>query len=338
MRLVAYLRMDETIASVQAAHQGTERATANDSPLVVSVVVNYRGLVDTRACIASLLAVDYPRHEIVVVENGSGGTEAEALVAAMPTEVHVLVSDRNLGYGGAANLGMRWAVQAGAEYVWVLNNDTTVDSRSVAELVRAMESDPRCGAAGPQVTAPIGPESPRGVWYAGGVADLRRVTTSHALDLLDTDAPLVPTGFVNGAAMFMRTRALAETGMLWERLFLYWEDIELSFRLRAAGWHLAVAPAARIHHAVHGSVRSAVAEYYYYRNAILVAQRQSGSRGGVRAFLALWSRAGRRWLACLIKGRRPWPMAETRGLVAGLLDVVRGRASEDGAEASRDLG
>lgn len=331
--------MDEAVGSgAGSAVLGNRRGGEESPPLVVSVVVNYRGLADTRACIASLVAVDYPRHEIVVVENGSGGAEAEGLVAAVPAGVHVLISDRNLGYGGGANVGLRWAVQAGAEYVWVLNNDTTVDPRSVTELVRAMESDPRCGAAGPQVTAPIGPESPRGVWYAGGAADLRRVTTSHALDLLDTDAPLVPTGFVNGAAMFMRTRALAETGMFWERLFLYWEDVELSFRLRAAGWHLAVAPAARIHHAVHGSVRSAVAEYYYYRNAILVAQRQSSPRGGVRAFLALGSRAGRRWVACLIKGRRPWPTAETRGLVAGLLDVVRGRASEDGAEASRDLG
>src|SRR5450759_1742643 len=321
--------MDETAESGRrAALQGNSRAAVDDPPLVVSVVVNYRGLADTRACIASLLAVDYPRHEIVVVENGSGGAEAEALVAAMPTEVHVLVSDRNLGYGGGANVGLRWALQAGAEYVWVLNNDTTIDARSVAELVRAMESDPRCGAAGPQITAPIGSESPRGVWYAGGAADLRRVTTSHALDLLDTDAPLVPTGFVNGAAMFMRTRALAETGMFWERLFLYWEDVELSFRLRAAGWHLAVAPAARIHHAVHGSVRSAVAEYYYYRNAILVAQRRSGARGGVRAFLALGSRAGRRWVACLIKGRRPWPTAETRGLFAGATAVLRGQAAE----------
>ena len=321
--------MDETVESGPLATlQLNSRARVNDSPLVVSVVVNYRGLADTQACIASLVAVDYPRHEIVVVENGSGGAEAEGLVAAMPTEVHVLVSDRNLGYGGAANLGIRWGVQAGAEYVWVLNNDTIVDSRSVAELVRAMESDPRCGAAGPQVTAPIGPESPRGVWYAGGTADLRRVTTSHALDLLHTDALLVPTGFVNGAAMFMRTRALTETGMFWEWLFLYWEDVELSLRLRAAGWHLAVAPGARIHHAVHGSVRSAVAEYYYYRNAILVAQRQSGPRGGVRAFLALGSRAGRRWLACLIKGRRPWPAAETRGLSAGVIAVLRGQARE----------
>lgn len=321
--------MDETAESGRrAALQLNSRARVNDSPLVVSVVVNYRGLADTRACVESLLAVDYRSHSVVVVENGSGEAEAKALLAAMPAGVHVLRSDTNLGYGGGANVGLRWAVQADAEYAWVLNNDTTVDARSVAELVRAMESDPSCGAASPQIEAAVGPNSPRGVWYAGGVADLRRVVTQHTHDLLETDAPLVSTDFVSGCAIFLRTRALAEVGMFWERLFLYWEDVELSFRLRAAGWHLAVAPAARIHHVVHGSVTSAVAEYFYYRNAILVAQRQLGPRGGVRAFLALGSRAGRRWLACLIKGRRPWPTAETRGLFAGATAVLRGQAAE----------
>lgn len=316
--------MDETVGSgFRSPAAADRRGREENPPSVVSIVVNYRGLADTRACVESLLAVEYPRHSVVVVENGSGAEEADSLAAAMPAAVHVLRSDRNLGYGGGANVGLRWAVQAGAEYAWVLNNDTTVDAGSVAELVRAMESHPRCGASSPQIEAPVGPESPRGVWYAGGEADLRRVTTSHTLDLLDTGDLLVSTGFVTGCAMFLRTRALAETGLFWERLFLYWEDVELCLRLRAAGWHLGVAPAARIRHEVHGSVGSALANYYYYRNAVLVAQRRSGARGAVRAFLALCSRAGRRWLACIIKGRRPWPTAETRGLLAGVAGVLR---------------
>ena len=216
--------MDETVGSgPDATLRGNRRAGVNDQPVVVSVVVNYRGWAETRACVESLLAVDYSRHSVVVVENGSGEAEADALAAAMPAVVHVLRSDSNLGYGGGANVGLRWALQAGAEYAWVLNNDTTVDTRSVAELVRAMESDPSYGAVSPQIEAPVGPESPRGVWYAGGVVDLRRVTTSHTLDLLETDALLVPTGFVTGCAMFLRTRALAENGLFWDRLFLYWE-------------------------------------------------------------------------------------------------------------------
>ena len=327
---------DSVGSGPRSTRRGSGLVGVDDQPMVVSVVVNYRGLAATRVCVESLLAVDYPRHSVVVVENGSGEAEADALVAAMPAGVRVLRSDTNLGYGGGANVGLRWAMEAGADYVWVLNNDTTVDELSVVDLVRAMASDPSCGAASPQIEAAIGPESPRGVWYAGGAADLRRATTSHTLDLLESADPLVPTGFVNGCAMFLRSRALVETGLFWERLFLYWEDVELSLRLREAGWHLGVAPAARIQHAVHGSVRPAVAGYYYYRNAVVVARRHLGPRGGAQAFLALWSRAGRRWLACIVKGRRPWPMAETRGLAAGVISVLRGDAGESRKAAAYD--
>ena len=329
--------MEETVETgLDAVERGSHRGGGEVPPWVVSVVVNYCGLAETRACVESLLAVDYPSHSVVVIENGSGEAEAGALAAAMPADVLVIRSDANLGYGGGANVGLRWAVKAGARYAWVLNNDTTVDSRSVSELVRAMESDPWCAAVSPQIEAPVGPESPRGVWYAGGAADLRHVTTSHTLDLLETDALLVPTGFVSGCAMFLRIPALVETGLFWEHLFLYWEDVELSLRLRAAGWHLRVAPAARIRHAVHGSVGSVVANFYYYRNAILVAQRELGLNGGAQAILALTRRAGRRWLACMVKGRRPWPVAETRGLLAGIIGITRGDAREGRPSAAQD--
>jgi GT2 family glycosyltransferase len=329
--------MDETVASGPGTTSPADRLEEPaGSPLVVSIVVNFRGRSDTLACVQSLLNVDYANQRVVVVENGSGGAEAEALAAALPAAVTLLVSNTNLGYGGAANLGLRRAVEAGAAYAWILNNDTTVDVTSVAELVRAMASDPRCGASSPQIEAPIGDEAPRGVWYAGGNVNLRRVSTKHALDLVESDALLVPTGFVTGCAMFLRLAAVAEVGPFWERLFLYWEDVELSLRLSAAGWGLAVVPAARIRHLVHGSVQSAVARYYYYRNATLVARRCLGVRGAARAFLALSSRAGRRWLACTIKGRRPWPGPETRGLFAGAIAVLRGggRSRPEGSAAA----
>lgn len=322
--------MDETEASApNPAPTETGRGSGETQPLVVSVVVNYRGLVDTLTCVSSLLDVEYARHLVVVVDNGSGDAEGDALAAGLPATVQYIRSNANLGYGGGANLGLRWAVEAGADYAWVLNNDTTVDRQAVAELVRAMESDPSCGASSPQIEASIGPDSPRGVWYAGGTADLGRVTTEHVHDLIDTDALLSTTGYVSGCAIFLRLCALAEVGMFWEPLFLYWEDVELSFRLRAAGWRLAIAPAARIRHIGHDGVMSSVASFYYYRNAILVAMRQLGRRGGARAALALSTRAGRRWLACATKGYRPWPTAETRGLRAGAFALLRGRAHHE---------
>jgi GT2 family glycosyltransferase len=287
-------------------------------PLVVSIVINYHGLEQTRVCVASLLAADYPNHSIVVVDNASGGLEVDALRGAFGNSVEIIGAERNLGYGGAANLGLEWARRAGAAYAWVLNNDTEVDPRSVRELVEAMERETDYGILGPQIDAPIGPESPFGVWYAGGTANLARAITRHQVVPTASSAAVVPTGFVTGCAMFLRLRALEETGLFWEPLFLYWEDVDLSFRMRRAGWRLGVVPAARVFHFVHGSVQSKVLRYYCSRNAILVAKRHLHGRGAARAAFWVAARALRSCARSLFRGDGPLPIAETRGLVAGV--------------------
>ena len=293
-------------------------------PIVVSIVVNFRGLEETRACLDSLLAADYPAHEIVVVDNDSGNGEAAAIESEFAGHVHVIASARNLGYGGAANLGLQFAIDRGAAYAWVLNNDTIVDPGCVARLVEAMEGDAAFGAASPVIDAPIGPEAPNGIWYAGGVANAAKASTRHLLEPIEARPGIVATGFVTGCAMFIRVGALARTGLFWPELFLYWEDVDLCYRLAAAGWKLGVVPSARITHLVHGSVRSELATYYFYRNAVLVARRYGHARGAARAIVALSVRAARRWAACTVKGLRPFPMAETRGLFAGVGAVIRG--------------
>ena len=295
---------------------------AETSPLVVSIVINYRGLEQTKVCVASLLAADYPAHCVVVVDNASGEMEVDSLREAFGASIEIICSGRNLGYGGAANLGLEWARRAGAAYAWVLNNDTRIDARSIRQLSDAMEREPEYGVLSPQIDAPIGPESPFGVWYAGGTANLAKVITKHEVVPSASSLGVVPTGYVTGCAMFLRCRALDQTGLFWAPLFLYWEDVDLSFRMRRAGWRLGVVPAAHIVHSVHGSVQSKVARYYSYRNAILVADRHLRRKGVARAFLTLANRALRRCAASLLKHDGPLPVAETRGLVAAVAVVI----------------
>lgn len=297
-------------------------------PLVASIVVNYNGLEQTRVCVASLLVVDYPNHSIVVVDNGSDRGDVAGLRETFGASIRIIESERNLGYGGGANLGLEWASRAGAAYAWVLNNDTEVDRRSVRELVEAMERETNYGILSPQIDAPIGPESPFGVWYAGGTVNLAKATTKHELVPSASSVGVVPTGFITGCAPFFRCRALDQTGFFWAALFLYWEDVDICFRMRRAGWRLGVVPSARIVHFVHGSIQSEVLRYYYYRNAILVANRYLHRRGVTRAFLSLVNRAVRRCAASLLKHDGPLPLAETRGLAvaaAAVLGVRRPR-------------
>jgi GT2 family glycosyltransferase len=295
-----------------------DRPDSRALPLVVSIVVNYRGLDQTRVCVASLMAADYRNHSVVVVDNASGGMEVEGLREAFGATVEIVASELNVGYGGGANLGLEWARRKDATYAWVLNNDTEVDPGSVRQLVEAMEREKDYGVLSPQIDAPIGPEAPAGIWYAGGTADLEKVITKHDISISPSSPAVVETDFVTGCAMFLRLRALGQTGFFWEQLFLYWEDVDLCFRMREAGWRLGVVRAARIVHFVHGSVQSKVVRYYYYRNAILVANRHLHLKGAARAFRSLTIRAARRLAASALKHDGPLPLPEARGLVAGM--------------------
>jgi GT2 family glycosyltransferase len=80
-------------------------------PLVVSIVINYRGLEQTRTCVASLIAADYPNHSVVVVDNASGGLEVDALRESLGNSIRIIRAERNRGYGGGANLGLEWPMR-----------------------------------------------------------------------------------------------------------------------------------------------------------------------------------------------------------------------------------
>jgi GT2 family glycosyltransferase len=284
----------------------------------VSIVINHRGLDQTRVCVDSLLAMDYPNHSIVIVDSGSGSAEVDSLRGAFGDAAEIIDAQRNLGYGGGANLGLEWSRRVGATYAWVLNNDTVVDSHAVFELVKAMEREAGYGILSPQIDAPVGPESPFGIWYAGGTASLMRARAKHQVVPATSSAAVVPTGFITGCAMFLRLEAIAETGLFWEPLFLYWEDVDLCFRMSRAGWGLGVVPAARVVHFMHGSVESKVVRYYSARNAILVAHRHLHGRGAVAASFWVVAKVVRRGAMSLLKRDRPLPIAEARGLAAGL--------------------
>jgi GT2 family glycosyltransferase len=206
--------------------------------------------------------------------------------------------------------------------VWILNNDTVVAADAVDHLVRAMETSRWLGVTSPEIDAPIGPEAPTGVWYAGATVSLARAETHHVLRTLGRTADVVATDYVTGCAMFLRCEALEGAGMFWERLFLYWEDVDLSLRLRNAGWGLGVVPSATITHFPHGSVPSNVAERYYFRNAILVARRHGPFRVVAMALVSLVVRLARCWRSALLR-RRSMPRAETRGLLAGAALALR---------------
>src|SRR5512140_2171429 len=189
-------------------------------PSVVSVVVNYEGFEDTLKAVRSLLACRYPNHSIVVVDNASPSGDAARLEDELRDTVELVASDRNLGYGGGANLGIRLALERDAVFVWVLNNDVTIEPDCIDRLVDAMRREPMLGIASPQILAPEGPEAPAGVWFSGGRVLLGRAESRHLTERVSGDP--VDSEYITGCAMFFRAEALRATGLFWEQWFLFW--------------------------------------------------------------------------------------------------------------------
>ena len=123
----------------------------SDSPKVAIVILNWNGLADTLECLDSLQKIVYPNYVVVVIDNGSNGNDAEIIKKKFGDFVFVIEEEKNLGFAGGCNEGIRWALHSGAKYVLLLNNDTVVDPNFLIELVNVAQNDPQIGIVGPKV-------------------------------------------------------------------------------------------------------------------------------------------------------------------------------------------
>jgi len=263
-------------------------------PSVSIVVLNWNGGEDTLACLDSLAGLTYPNFNVVVVDNGSTDDSVARLHNySSPYSLTLLESERNLGYAGGNNVGTRYALEHGADFVLVLNNDTTVAPDLLEQLVEASQRSPDAGVFGARVMYFNQPER---VWFDGA----RWNESSHQLAWpgqgereTELGAGDHETDYVCGAALFFRAVVARQIGLLDEAFFLVWEEVDWCFRARKAGWRSIVVPAARIWHKIgvsFGSESSPLRTYFSIRNELLWFSRHAL----LSARLRLWARDLRR--------------------------------------------
>ena len=280
---------------------------------VTAVVLSWNGCEDTIACIRSLEAEDA---EVIVVDNASEDGSAGAI-----SGVPVIRNERNLGYAGGMNVGIRAALERGADAVLLLNNDVVVEPGAVAALAAASEG---AAAVCPLITFTSDPDT---VWYAGAAFNPKRGYQGRHRGFGEAAAHFSATQETEracGAAMLIPRPALERVGPLDESLFAYQEDTDWSLRARSLGLPLLVVPAARVRHRVSattGGEGSPAALYYSVRNTLDVCERHAPL--GV---LGTWRRRLVVLLAftaqALLAGNR---LATLRAIRDGWRDFRRGR-------------
>jgi GT2 family glycosyltransferase len=220
---------------------------ASSAPRVHVVVLNWNSPQMTADCLRSLLATSAGSFRIVVVDNGSRDNSVGYLRGAFP-EVEVIANDRNLGFAGGCNVGIRHALAEGADYILLANNDTIVDPGLLPELMAHAEAHPEAGILSPKIYYADPSDA---LWWAGGVFNIWTGLAAHVdrqkKDTGNHDLPRV-LDWATGCVMLLRCEALRRTGLFDELIFATGEDVDLSLRTIKAGYVVKYVPAARVWH------------------------------------------------------------------------------------------
>lgn len=292
-------------------------------PFVAIVVLNWNGLKDTGECIESLLRLDYPNCRIVLVDNASTDDSVTFLRNRYPT-LNLIVNANNLGYSEGNNVGIRYALSQGADYVWLLNNDTVVDSFALNALLEVAENNADIGILGSKIYYF---DEPDVLWFAGGPIDWRNMETPHVghheRDCGQYDE-IKEYDRVTGCSMMVSRKMCEKVGLLDPAFFLYVEEVDWCLRARANGFRVVYVPGSKVYHKESKAVQSLdagtnVFPYYKTRNFLYMLKKNF--RGPSSYLLML------RLLAKMIQRERS-QRKSLAPVFIGAIDFVFGRMGE----------
>lgn len=282
---------------------------------VAVVILNWKKPADTIACLATF----GPETMVVVVDNGSGDGSAERIRAARP-DVPLLALETNRGYAGGNNAGLAWALERGFAWVLLINEDARLSEQALEMLLKAAQSDPRVGFAGPLV---LHPQPDQRVQSAGGLLD-RRWRASHrgqneiySGQYADTEE----VAWLSGCVLLVRAQMVRDIGLLDERFFLYQEELEWCLRARQGGWKSLFVPQAL---ATHAGVSAnyepkPYVTYYMTRNRFLLLSKL---RAGWLAWLETIFQSVRTLLSWTLRPKWRGKRAHRDALWQGMVDFT----------------
>lgn len=261
-------------------------------------LLNFNGKKNTLGCLESLESARKDNFEssIIVVDNASsdGLSSAISNLKNKIPNLKFIQNDKNLGFSGGHNVAIKYALESGADYVLIINNDTYVDENFIAELLEVAEKNSGVGIFVPKIYFASGFEFHkdryskkdlgRVFWYAGGKMDWANVNGYHrGVDEVDKGQydKAEETEIATGCCMLIKREVFEKVGLLDEKYFLYYEDSDLNMRAKKAGFRIMYVPTSVIWHKNAGSAGgsgSILQDYYITRNRLLFGMRYASIR------------------------------------------------------------
>lgn len=228
---------------------------------IAAIIVNYNGLSDTIECVKSLTSSDnqiYP----IIIDNGSSNFESEKLKKVFPN-IKIIETGNNLGFAGANNIGIEYAISNDFTHVLLINNDTVVEKNAIPRMLA--NCDENC-----VVTCIIKYYSDRSVfWYAGGNISKFTGNSKHYTNPKKVHKKYC--NFASGCCILIPAQVIKEVGLLDDSYFMYYEDVDYCIRLKENHISIILEKNAIIYHKVgksSGGNQSAFSIYYLTRNRL----------------------------------------------------------------------
>jgi len=214
-------------------------------PKVFIVILNYNGGNFIKKCLASVFKNDYPNFEMVVVDNHSTDGSLE-MAKSNFSKADFIRNEENLGFATGSNIGIRFSLERMADYVCLLNNDAEIEKDFIGKLVEVMEKptgkEKKIGIASPII---FNGENKQ-VWFSKGKINWLTMKATHSTKIETKD--FYESEFITGCAMMVKADVFNEIGLLDEDFFLYWEDVDFSYRAKKAGFRTVVVTASWAYH------------------------------------------------------------------------------------------
>lgn len=212
----------------------------NKLPKIFIIILNYNGKDTIRKCLDSVFCSDYSNSETVVVDNDSKDGSLE-LAKNLYSKFHFIKNEKNIGFSAGNNVGIRFALEKMADYVFLLNNDAVLEKDTLSKLIEAAEKE----NAG--IFSPIIYTDENKIWYSGGAIKWLAMKNIHRSQVPKNKVPY-STRYVTGCAMLVKKEIFKKIGLLSEDYFLYYEDADFCLRAEKEGFSSIVVPDAKVIH------------------------------------------------------------------------------------------
>ena len=290
---------------------------SSSEPRVAIIVLNWNGKTDTLECLESLRGLEYTNYEIVTVDQNSSDGSRDAIASGFP-DVTLICNDDNLGFAEGNNVGIRYALDAGAQYVALLNNDTTVEPNFVRAFVDAAKVDPDFDVFGPKI---VFHRDPNVIWAAGSAINWRLgICKQRGFGEDDRGQYDTPTevNALTGCAMMIRRDVFETIGLLDKRYFIYYEETDWCARAQKAGFRLLYVPGTVVRHKVSATIGAAspAIVFYMVRNKLLFIAKNGPGLYRLWLLTKALLDTARTICSGLVKGRRKDAVVRIRALAA----------------------